>query len=115
MVYKLNIENVTNKNTNYRKVLHTTKETQLVIMSVSDEIHKEKHPHTTQFIRVESGQGFAIVNNKRFKLSDGDAIIIPHNTWHYIKNTGKQPLKLYTLYSPPEHKDGLVQKHNPDL
>jgi len=113
---KLDIEKVTLKNKNYRKVLTTTKQQQLVVMNVpaGDDIKMEKHPHTTQFIRVEKGKGLAQIGNQRFHLKDGSALVIPANTWHHIMNTGTSDLKLYTIYSPPEHPPNTVQKINPD-
>lgn len=90
----------------YRHVIQTTKQMQLVLMNILPlgDIKKEVHPHTTQFIRVESGYGYAIVDGKRSSLSDGRAIIIPPGSEHYIK-AGKKGMKLYTIYSPPEHKE----------
>ena len=79
------------------------------------DIHKEKHPNTTQLIRIEKGNGIAIVNGKRKNLSDGVLIIIPPNTTHYIKNTSKtEPLQLYSVYSPPEHPKKLTQRNKPE-
>lgn len=102
---KINIEKKTRSNSFYRKVIFTTKTIQLVLMSLKPgiEIGKEKHSKTTQFIRIEKGTGIAIIRNKKLPLKDGDAIMIKPNTYHNIINTGKTPLKLYTLYSPPEH------------
>lgn len=109
---KINIEKKTRSNSFYRKVIFTTKTMQLVLMSLKPgiEIGKgpgkaggEKHSKTTQFIRIEKGTGIAIIANKKLSLKDGDAIMIKPNTYHNIINTGKTPLKLYTLYSPPEH------------
>ena len=84
---------------------------QLVLMNLTPqvEIGNEKHPHTTQFIRVEEGRGVAYISGKRYNLKDGDCIMIPNNTWHNIKATDIG-LKLYTLYSPPEHEVGLIEK-----
>ena len=112
---KVNIEKATLENEYYRKVLDTTKQTQLVLMSLlpTEDIPEEKHKNTTQFIRVEQGTGVAVVNNKRFNLKDGDILVIPENTKHYIKATGNKPFKLYSLYSPPEHPVGLIHKRQP--
>ena len=109
-IYKENIEKQTLKNNFYRKVLSTTPQMQLVLMSIKtgDEIPEEVHSHTTQFIRVEGGNGVAYVNGRQFNLKDGDAIVIPPGTRHRIKSTNN--LKLYTIYSPPEHPKGLVEK-----
>ena len=108
--FKNNIERLTLNNNNYRKVIYTTEQTQLVLMSLlpSEDIPLEIHKKTTQFIRVESGTGICYINNERYNLKDGDAIVIPQNTKHYIKATSE--LKLYTLYSPPEHDFDLIQK-----
>lgn len=110
-MYKANIEKQTLKNKNYRKVINTTKQMQLVLMSIpsGEEIGMEIHPKTTQFIRVESGNGVAIINNIKINLKDGDAIVIPSNTKHNI--ISKKDLKLYTIYSPPEHPDMLVERN----
>lgn len=116
MAFRIDIEKATIHNNTYRKVLFTTGQTQLVLMSIppGDDIHSEVHPHTTQFIRIEKGTGVAYVSGHKHLLRDGIAIVIPAGKRHYIKNTGNTPLKLYTLYSPAEHPDGLIQRHNPD-
>jgi mannose-6-phosphate isomerase-like protein (cupin superfamily) len=103
--YKGDIENQTLKNKYYRKVIYTTKNMQLVLMSIpkGEEIGMEKHKNTSQFIRVEGGKGIAIVGNKKYSLKDGKAVLIPPNKRHNIINTGSKPLKLYSIYSPPEH------------
>jgi mannose-6-phosphate isomerase-like protein (cupin superfamily) len=109
--FKINIEQETEKNNNYRKVVYTTEQTQLVLMSIpkGDDIDREIHKNVTQFIRVEKGSGVAYLNNKQYRLKEGDAIIIPAGVEHYIKNTSNKPLKLYSLYSPAQHKKGLVE------
>ena len=107
-MFKLNIERATLSNRLYRKVLHTTKHQQLVLMAipVKADIEREKH-NATQFIRIESGRGVAYIELKdgikMVKLADGDSLTIEPNTYHYVKNTGAEPLKLYTIYSPPVH------------
>lgn len=110
--FKISIERATLCNNYYRKVLFTTDTLQLVVMSLlpKEEIGMEKHPHTTQFIRVERGKALAIVGNRRFKLKNGDVIIIPKNKNHNIINTGRGKLKLYTLYSPPEHPKNRAER-----
>lgn len=116
MAANLNIEKATLNNKNYRKVINTTPNQQLVLMSLKPnvEIGMEKHQKTTQFIRIESGKGLAIINGKKIKLQDGSIVVIPPNTLHNIINISKtKRLQLYTIYSPPEHKDGLVQKDKP--
>lgn len=112
----VNIEKETTENTDYRRVLYTGRYTQLVVMSIEpgDEIGNEMHG-LDQFIRIEEGQAKAILNNSdEHELKDDDAIVIPANTWHNVINTGDTQLKLYTLYSPPEHKDGTIHKTKAD-
>ncbi|OGZ41344.1 MAG: cupin [Candidatus Ryanbacteria bacterium RIFCSPHIGHO2_02_FULL_45_43] len=108
--YITNIEEKTLKNTDYRRVLYTAKNSQLVLMNIrpGDEIGNEMHK-LDQFIRIERGDAKAILNNsEEYELHDDYAIIIPAGTWHNIINTGNKELKLYTVYSPPEHKDGTI-------
>jgi mannose-6-phosphate isomerase-like protein (cupin superfamily) len=101
-----NIEKSTIKNRAYRNVISTTPQLQLVYMTLlpKEEIGMEKHEKITQFFRVEQGEGLAIVNGIKYILHDGIALIVPANTEHNIINTSnKKHLKLYTIYSPPEH------------
>ena len=112
----LNIEKETTENTDYRRVLYTGRYSQLVVMSIEpgDEIGNEMHV-LDQFIRIEEGKAKAVLNNAdEYEMKDDDAIVIPANTWHNVINTGDTPLKLYTLYSPPEHKDGTIHKTKAD-
>lgn len=112
--YHDNIEQATIKNNFFRKVINTTPNMQLVLMSLKpkEDIGVEIHPYTTQFIRVEKGNGIAIIEGKRFELTDGTAIIIPLNSKHNIINTSaKEPLKLYTIYSPPNHPYDRIEKY----
>jgi mannose-6-phosphate isomerase-like protein (cupin superfamily) len=110
--YAVNLEEVTASNSDFRRVLYTSKSAQLVLMclKVGEEIGNEVHAAIDQFIRVESGEAKAILNNgaNEYDLHPGFAVIIPAGTWHNIKNTGTSELKLYTLYSPPEHQDQVV-------
>jgi mannose-6-phosphate isomerase-like protein (cupin superfamily) len=111
--YLSNIEKLTLENNNFRQVLYTGKFTQLVVMSLlpSEEIGLEVHETTDQFIRVESGEGKLIIAGEEHHLEDGDAFIVPAGTPHNVINTSDQnQLKLYTLYSPPHHKDQVVHK-----
>ena len=103
--YIANIEKLTLNNNFYRKVLYTTKNMQLVVMCLNEneDIPEEKHSGS-QFIRIESGRGLIYINDVKKQLADGSSAIIPPNAKHYIKNTTKEPLKLYTIYTPPEHK-----------
>jgi mannose-6-phosphate isomerase-like protein (cupin superfamily) len=110
--FNTNIENATLSNKNYRKVLYTDKYQQLVLMSlnVGEYIHKEKHSGS-QFFRVESGTGIAEINGRKVALKDGISLIVSPNTYHKIINTSKKhPLKLYSIYSPPQHRRRTVDK-----
>jgi mannose-6-phosphate isomerase-like protein (cupin superfamily) len=110
--YLTDIEEATVKNDNFRKVLFTAEHSQLVLMSLKpgEEIGEETH-ELDQFIRIEAGRGAARLNGKDYPVQDGSALVIPAGTRHNVINTGKdEPLKLYTLYSPPEHKDGTVHR-----
>lgn len=112
----INIEQDTLNNTNYRKVLHTTEHNQVVLMSLEpgEDIPTEVHPDITQFIRIEAGQGKAVINGKEYKLKDGISLNIPSGSKHYITNVSQnKSLQLYTVYSPAEHADGLIQKRQP--
>jgi len=112
--YHDNIEQATIKNNFYRTVIFTCPNTQLVLMSLNpkEEIGEEIHPYITQFIRVEKGNGIAIIEDKIYKLTDGMAVIIPLNSKHNIINTSsKEPLKLYTIYSPPNHPYDRIEKY----
>lgn len=107
--YVVNIEKETVENTDYRRVLYTAEHMQLVLMNIApgDEIGEEVH-HLDQFIRVEEGSATAVLDGVEHKLAADFAIIIPAGTKHNVINTGPMNLKLYSLYGPPEHKDGTV-------
>lgn len=110
------IEKITLKNNNYRKVLFTSKRMQLVVMSIKprEDIGSEVHKTIDQFIRIEKGAGIAILGTKKYKLKDGAAVIIPAGVKHNIINTSKtNALKLYTIYSPPNHPVDTIQKNKP--
>jgi len=116
-IFYANVEQETIANNNYRHVVFTGNNQQFVYMSIKplDDIHMEVHKDHDQFIRIEKGEGIAILNSIEYKLYDGIGIIIPAGAQHQIINTSKiNSLKLYTIYSPPEHKQGLVQESNPD-
>jgi Cu-Zn family superoxide dismutase len=116
--YHRNIEKDTITNGYYRDVEYTVDgKMQLVLMSIppKQDINMETHPDTAQFIRIEKGLGIATINGKHYGLSNGHAIIIPPLTPHRIENVGKTPLKLYTIYSKPEHENNLVQKTRKDI
>lgn len=111
--YKDNIEKLTQENTNFRKVLYTGEESQLVLMSLlpGEEIGSEVHPNNDQFFRFESGNGKVIINETEYEVSDGDAVVIPRGSQHNVINTSTSTaLKMYTIYSPAHHKDGIVRE-----
>ena len=111
--YVTNIEKKTLGNTNFREVLFTGPHSQLVVMAIGpgEEIGLETHDDVDQFIRVEAGQGMAILDGKEHPLEDGSAVVVPAGTRHNIVNrSASEPLKLYSIYSPPEHPDGTVHK-----
>jgi len=104
------IEELTEKNSDYRRVLYTGKHLQLVLMSLEpgEEIGEEVHEDADQFFRVEKGKGEVWIDGKRTKIKGDDAIVVPAGAKHNVVNTGHKPLKLYTLYSPPHHREGLT-------
>jgi mannose-6-phosphate isomerase-like protein (cupin superfamily) len=115
--YKADIENLTLENNNFRKVLYTAKNCQLVLMSIDplDEIGMETHNKGDQFFRFESGTGSVIIDETTYTVSSGDVIIVPQDSKHNIINTSDtEKLKLYTLYTPPHHKDGIVRSTKED-
>lgn len=112
-----NIEKLTLENSNFRKVLFTGQHSQLVLMSLKpkEEIGVEVHEIVDQFFRVEKGTGKFIINGKSHNIKDGDAFIVPAKTKHNVINTStKDDLKIYTIYSPAHHKDGVVHKTKKD-
>lgn len=104
-----NIEEQTRANGSFRKVLYTGKHSQLVLMSLApnEEIGMETHAENDQFFRFEAGEGKVIIDNNEYKVGDGSAIVVPAGAKHNVINTGTAALKLYTIYSPPHHKDGI--------
>lgn len=109
--YDTNIKQQSLENSNFRQVLWTSEFQQLVVMSipVGGEIGKEIHGENDQFIRIEQGQAEAVIDGRKIKLGDDDVIIIPKGAEHNVVNTSTDlDLKLYTIYSPPHHKDGTV-------
>lgn len=124
MVFITNIEKDTITNNNYRNVIHTEYNIQLVLMSLKpgEEIGMEVHNNIDQFFRIESGIGIAEIkennnNITNYSINDGCILIVPKGTYHNIKNISpNKDLKLYTIYSPPNHKDKLIQiNKGPDL
>ena len=109
------IENIAVKNAEFRRVLYTAKNCQLVVMALrpQDEIGAEVHT-LDQFFRVEEGSGEAIIDGARTAIAAGFGIIVPAGARHNIVNTGSAPLKLYTIYSPPNHRDGVVHHSRAD-
>lgn len=112
--YHDNIEKLTKENENFRKVLYTGQCSQLVLMALKpgENIGMETHPDIDQFFRIEDGEGKAIIDRNEYQLSDDDAVIVPAGAEHDVINTSQtETLKLYTIYSPPEHPDGTVHKN----
>jgi mannose-6-phosphate isomerase-like protein (cupin superfamily) len=110
-----NIEDETIANTDYRRVLYTSRYSQLVLMSIEpgDEIGSEVHG-LDQFIRIEQGDGKAILDGQEHEIGADDAVVIPASTEHNVVNTGDDVMKLYSIYSPPEHKEGTVHENKSD-
>ncbi|MBN2306879.1 cupin domain-containing protein [Candidatus Peregrinibacteria bacterium] len=110
--YYGHIEKDTLNNNNFRKVLYSAKHCQLVLMSLQpgEEIGMEIHDENDQFFRFEEGQGKVIIDDNEYEVGDGDVIIVPAGAEHNIINTSEdEALKLYTIYSPPHHKDGIIR------
>ena len=108
----INIEESTLKNGNYRKVLYTSKHSQLVLMSLrpKEEIGMEVHEENDQFFRFETGQGKCIIDGNEYEVGDGVAVVVPAGAQHNVINTSEtEDLKLYTIYSPAHHKDQIVR------
>ena len=111
--FKSNIEKDTLKNKNFRKVLYTSHQIQLVLMTLrpKEEIGLETHPENDQFFRFEAGKGRVEIDGNKYTVKDGDAVIIPAGAKHNVTNiSATEDLKMYTIYSPPHHKDQIVRK-----
>ena len=106
------IDRLTVENKDFRRVLYTGKHLQLVLMAIQpgDEIGEEVHDDVTQFFRFEAGEGEVWIDGVCHKVAGDDGVIVPAGARHNVKSTGQEPLKLYTIYSPPEHIDGTVHK-----
>jgi mannose-6-phosphate isomerase-like protein (cupin superfamily) len=107
------LEKETRKNSDFRRVLYTGKNSQLVLMNLRpmEEIGMEVHKDRDQFFRFETGEGKVIIDGNEYRVKDGDGVIVPAGANHNIINTSKtSELKLYTIYSPPEHQDKVVRK-----
>jgi len=105
------IETLTSGNSDFRRVLYTGKHLQLVLMTLQpgEEIGAEVHEDRDQFFRFEEGNGEVDIDDNCYAVEDGSGIVVPAGARHNVRNTGDRPLKLYTLYGPPEHKDQVVQ------
>lgn len=120
--YVVNIEDATNQNYNYRLALWTGTHLQLTLMSINagEDIGLEMHPDVDQFIRIEEGQGIVLMGNNPNMLSfqqrvyAGYVIFLPAGIWHNLINTGCTPIKLYSIYAPPNHPHGTVQRTKED-
>ena len=111
--YSVNIESATLENSYFRRVLYTGPHTQLVVMAIepSGEIGSERHETHDQFIRIEAGEGEAVLGGERYALTGGSAVVIPAGTEHNIINTSTtDPLRLYTIYAPPQHAEGTIHR-----
>jgi len=110
--YVVNLERETRKNADFRRVLYTGKHSQLVLMSLKpgEEIGAETHDDVDQFFRFDAGEGKVIIDGVEHPVKDGYGVIVPASARHNVVNTSKRAnLKLYTIYSPPEHQDGVVR------
>ncbi|MFA5000215.1 MAG: cupin domain-containing protein [Patescibacteria group bacterium] len=107
-----NIEKLTLENENFRRVLYTGKNSQLVLMSLkpNEEIGSEVHPANDQFFRFEAGEGKVVIDGNEYPVKDGDAVIVPAGAEHNVINlSAAEALKMYTIYSPAHHRDGIVR------
>lgn len=115
--FVLNLEEKAEHNEHFREVLYTAPHSQLVVMSLApnEEIGMEVHEHVDQFLRVEEGRGKAVLNGEEFALEEGFAVVVPAGVQHNIVNTSTtEPFKLYTIYSPGHHRDGVVHHTKAD-
>ena len=110
--YCADIQEATIANNDFRRVLYTGEHLQLVLMSLApgEEIGEEVHEDRDQFFRFEEGEGVVLIDGKENKVEDDFAVIVPAGARHNVRNTSDEPLQFYTLYGPPEHKDGVVHK-----
>lgn len=109
--FHAHIQQMTANNTNFRHVLYTGKHSQLVLMNLlpGEEIGMETHPDNDQFFRFESGTGSILIDGNTYVVTGGDVIIIPAGAEHNVINTGDSNLKMYTIYSPAHHQDGVIR------
>ena len=116
--FVIDIEKATIQNNTFRTALWTGNHLQFTLMSINvgEDIGLEIHPNLDQFIRIEQGEGLSKMGirkdnlNIQKRVTDGYAIFVPAGTWHNVINTGRRPLKLYSIYAPPQHPKGTVQK-----
>lgn len=111
--YATDIEEMTEANEYFRKVLYTAQHMQLVLMTLrpGEDIGQERHDHVDQFFRVEEGEAEAVLEGEVRKLKEGHVLIVPAGTTHNVRNaSADEPLRLYTIYSPPNHPDGTIHK-----
>lgn len=106
------IEKLTEENDDFRRVLYTGHNLQLVLMAIQpgDEIGEEVHEDRDQFFRIEAGEGEIWIDGVCHKVKADDGIVVPQGARHNVKSTGREPLRLYTIYGPPEHVDGTIHK-----
>jgi mannose-6-phosphate isomerase-like protein (cupin superfamily) len=109
--FVIDIEKATLENNDFRRVLYTAKNSQLVVMAIppGGDIGQEVH-QLDQFLRIEEGEGKTVLDGVEHALKEGSAVVVPAGTRHNFFNTGEVPLKLYSIYSPPNHRDGVVHK-----
>jgi mannose-6-phosphate isomerase-like protein (cupin superfamily) len=110
--FKTNINQAAVENNNFRKVLYTSQHSQLVLMSLNpkEEIGEETHTGNDQFFRIETGNGKCVIDGNEFDIKGGDAVVIPAGAKHNIINSDNvTKLKMYSIYSPPHHKDGIIR------
>jgi len=115
--FKGDIEKETLANENFRKVLYTGKHIQLVLMSLKpgEDIGAETHPGTDQFFRFESGSGTCLIDGSEYQVTEGDVILVPAGAKHNVINSSKSaPLKMYSIYGPPNHRDGTIRATKED-
>jgi mannose-6-phosphate isomerase-like protein (cupin superfamily) len=110
------IEELTKRNEDFRRVLYTGHNLQLVLMTIQpgEEIGEEVHEDRDQFFRIEEGEGEVWIDGVANKVKDDDAVIVPQGARHNVVNSGSAPLRFYTIYGPPEHVDGIVHKTKAD-
>ena len=114
--YVDDIQTATLRNTDFRRVLYTGANLQLVLMTLQpgEEIGEETHDDRDQFFRIEEGKGEIVIDGWRHQVEDDYAVIVPAGALHNVINSGSAPLKLYTLYGPPEHRDSVVHRTRGD-